>query len=281
MSIVEDKPAATRPSLYAAIRLARLVLNFRARLKARVQRRGLSIKPFIADQKESFKIQAYKAINRQAAPCRLLGDIDSYAKPGSLSVTTVAAQDSLFLQHDVQKLANGLSIVGLRHLLDRIILVLEALQSLKNARAEPQGTSARDLACHDYTCEKFIANLEHLLQCLGDVVFEAIIYHKQIEKEVDDLHWYKYWRQQRETDDGWFSEWPNSRHPLSTTWPWNVKPSLLVLWGVCWMFFDNEASNEGEDLGNGNNIWPQRQQPRRIANPNLSKRCNGSLQMFD
>jgi hypothetical protein len=37
---------------------------------------------------------------------------------------------------------------------------------------------------------------------------------------------------------GWFFEWPSGRHPLSSTWPWaDVKPSLLVLWGVCWMFF--------------------------------------------
>ncbi|KAH6682612.1 hypothetical protein B0J14DRAFT_129165 [Halenospora varia] len=36
---------------------------------------------------------------------------------------------------------------------------------------------------------------------------------------------------------GWFFEWPGGKHPLSSTWPWaDVKPSLLVLWGVCWMF---------------------------------------------
>jgi hypothetical protein len=37
---------------------------------------------------------------------------------------------------------------------------------------------------------------------------------------------------------GWFFEWPGGRHPLNSTWPWaDVKPSLLVLWGVCWMFY--------------------------------------------
>jgi hypothetical protein len=36
---------------------------------------------------------------------------------------------------------------------------------------------------------------------------------------------------------GWFFEWPSGRHPLNSTWPWSgVKPSLLVLWGICWMF---------------------------------------------
>lgn len=36
---------------------------------------------------------------------------------------------------------------------------------------------------------------------------------------------------------GWFFEWPGGHRPLNSTWPWaDVKPSLLVLWGVCWMF---------------------------------------------
>lgn len=36
---------------------------------------------------------------------------------------------------------------------------------------------------------------------------------------------------------GWFFEWPRGKRPLNSTWPWaDVKPSLLVLWGVCWMF---------------------------------------------
>lgn len=36
---------------------------------------------------------------------------------------------------------------------------------------------------------------------------------------------------------GWWFEWPGGYHPLNSTWPWaDVQPSLLVLWGVCWMF---------------------------------------------
>lgn len=37
---------------------------------------------------------------------------------------------------------------------------------------------------------------------------------------------------------GWFLEWPQGRRLLNSTWPWaGVKPSLMVLWGVCWMFY--------------------------------------------
>jgi hypothetical protein len=42
--------------------------------------------------------------------------------------------------------------------------------------------------------------------------------------------------------DDYFSEWPGIRKPLGSTWPWNIKPSLVVLWGVCWMF------HPGDDL---------------------------------
>ncbi|KAF7874099.1 hypothetical protein EAF04_002771 [Stromatinia cepivora] len=36
----------------------------------------------------------------------------------------------------------------------------------------------------------------------------------------------------------WFLEWPGGQRPLNSTWPWvGVKLSILVLWGVCWMFY--------------------------------------------
>ena len=41
----------------------------------------------------------------------------------------------------------------------------------------------------------------------------------------------------RRSREDWFFEFPDARPPLSTTWPWAIKPSLAVLWGVCWMFF--------------------------------------------
>lgn len=55
---------------------------------------------------------------------------------------------------------------------------------------------------------------------------------------------------------GWFFEWPSVRHPLNSTWPWaDVKPSLLVLWGVCWMFYPEYGDSEGLEQ-----LYPWRQQ---------------------
>jgi hypothetical protein len=45
-----------------------------------------------------------------------------------------------------------------------------------------------------------------------------------------------------------FSEFPNKRRPLCTTMPWNIRPALLVLWGVCWMFFDPMSSSHQAEI---------------------------------
>ncbi|RYP91693.1 hypothetical protein DL770_002218 [Monosporascus sp. CRB-9-2] len=39
----------------------------------------------------------------------------------------------------------------------------------------------------------------------------------------------------------WIPEFPNNfRHPC-TTMPWTIWPALVVLWGVCWMFYNGEG----------------------------------------
>lgn len=35
-----------------------------------------------------------------------------------------------------------------------------------------------------------------------------------------------------------FSEFPNHLRPPCTTMPWTIWPALVVLWGVCWMFYE-------------------------------------------
>jgi ankyrin repeat protein len=38
------------------------------------------------------------------------------------------------------------------------------------------------------------------------------------------------------------SEFPNRLRPPCTTMPWNIRPALFVLWGVCWMFYTPPAT---------------------------------------
>jgi hypothetical protein len=45
-----------------------------------------------------------------------------------------------------------------------------------------------------------------------------------------------------------FLEWPDGQRPLSTTMPWTIWPALVVLWGVCWMFYPSPRSPNRDDL---------------------------------
>ena len=79
-----------------------------------------------------------------------------------------------------------------------------------------------------------IANLHHLLLCLLSQLLCQLV-HFCIELVRDHIaecqKLRSRWREE------WFFEFPDGRPPLSTTWPWSIKPSLAVLWGVCWMFY--------------------------------------------
>ena len=43
-----------------------------------------------------------------------------------------------------------------------------------------------------------------------------------------------------------FSEFPNNFRHLCTTMPWTIWPALVVLWGVCWMFYGPGDADLGE-----------------------------------
>jgi hypothetical protein len=50
-----------------------------------------------------------------------------------------------------------------------------------------------------------------------------------------------------------YFEYPNRRRPPCTTMPWNIWPSLVVLWGVCWMFYTPLSSAEWDGVQAGFN----------------------------
>lgn len=128
----------------------------------------------------------------------------------------------------------------LSHIHDTATLLLDRLHHLSGNPTEKHD-SLNDSSL--FKCEKFIANLEHILRCLQQAVLEALIYNTI---EADILHWHQYWQQQRQRREGWFAEWPNGQRPLNTTWPWNVKPSLVILWGVCWKFYDFDGNSDND-----------------------------------
>ena len=175
-------------------------------------------------------------------------------------MSTIAANDDLLLRHNVHYVVNYAAASRARHVLDLTTLLLDRLQ---HAKAENARATADDPTVDSIKCNVFIANLEHLLLSLQQTAADALLRHAIGLVEAEVLYWQQYWQQQpRHINDDWFSEWPSGRRPLSTTWPWNIKPSLMVLWGVCWMFIVPRLANKARaDPGNqqGDRQWHPQQ----------------------
>ena len=174
---------------------------------------------------------------------RLLDQLDTFAPPRKVSTATIAADDALFLRYDARNDVFSNDVTTLGKILDITSALLGRLQSYFGSLDRCATRYADNLGLFDgagLQCRKTAANLEHMLLCLQSAALESLNYCYLKVAEAEFVHWHSYWQQRWQTGDAWFAEWPNGRRPLSTTWPWNVKPSLLVLWGVCWMFYGNE-----------------------------------------
>jgi hypothetical protein len=79
---------------------------------------------------------------------------------------------------------------------------------------------------------------------------------KALESVVASSEWQNHWRRQLKFGgDKWCSEFSNNQRPISTTWPWSIRPSLAVLWGVCWMFYPSGEEAYDDWSGSGWQNW--------------------------
>lgn len=205
-------------------------------------------------------------------PCRsrLLEQLDNRASAVGLRISIVDACDQLFLSYDARALMRQKGVDELRHLYDLTTLLLVRLSLFRcSTVTEYWRPSSSVSASGGLIQEKAIANLDHVLRCYRQATLETLIYRELESFEEVVEQWHQHWLQGRQLDHDWFLEWPNGRHPLSTTWPWNIRPSLVVLWGVCWMFYDNatrSAEQMRQQLENsgrvGSSAWMMRPAPQ-------------------
>lgn len=100
----------------------------------------------------------------------------------------------------------------------------------------------KELGFLDAPDEKALANLEHLLRCILNTLAQALTHKSYVTVLKDALHERNLGRGQRKLGGCvWCSEFAGNHRPISTTWPWSIRPSLAVLWGVCWMFHPGES----------------------------------------
>jgi len=214
---------------------------------------------------------------------RLLRKLDVSTKPQEVSTAKVATEDKLFLQYDAQPALASKEAKGLGSVLDLTTLLILRLQKFSGSQCTNSlGTLSEALSSFDLQCEKGLANLVHMLRCLQQAALEALIQISLKRLEGDLIAWYLYWRQRRHTSASWFSEWSSSRRPLSTTWPWNIKPSLNILWGVCWMFYvDGESTRTpGQAEGFPFTFWTGHppQPPQATASATVPRKWQSNYQ---
>lgn len=164
---------------------------------------------------------------------RLLHQIDRSINQNK-SLGVVAADNKLFLRR-----LDGFDLkpLSLNELASLVIVVKDLLQTLKRKTVQTSKvkTIVEGNEVIDSTLdETYLANLEHILLCFQDQILRLLVARLigLAQKHLIDCQ-----KDQGKESDDWFSVFPDSRHPLSTTWPWSIKPSLAVIWGVCWMFF--------------------------------------------
>lgn len=177
-----------------------------------------------------------------------LEQLDRQAADAEPKTSTVASCDQLFLAYNARDVTRHKGIDALRYIYDLTTSLLARLPVFLGCIAShcwPRNSSTS--ASNDLKQDKFSAGLDHVLRCLRQASLEALVYLELKSFEEEDIQqWHRHWLQGRQLDQGWFLEWPNGRRPLSTTWPWNIRPSLVVLWGVCWMFYDNSTRSVDE-----------------------------------
>ncbi|KAF2104055.1 hypothetical protein NA57DRAFT_50903 [Rhizodiscina lignyota] len=155
----------------------------------------------------------------------------------------VSADNNLFLQCKKQVKIHHLGLKQLSRYLAFVNDALAVLHLLRHEWALQRG-HARDESLYE---ENTAADLEHLLLRIRQSLVEAFIGKLAKFVVANSSAWYAEWKQKGKLGGRqWCSEFSNNRRPLSTTWPWSIKPSLAVLWGVCWMFYNSQGQGEHE-----------------------------------
>ncbi|KAK3315964.1 hypothetical protein B0H66DRAFT_592224 [Apodospora peruviana] len=137
---------------------------------------------------------------------------------------------------------------------------------LKHRKTETEPLSTLDL-------------IYHFISKLGQGAHGELLRLVQMTEDILDRLYKRFWRADFETLVyllllyRFFDEFPSGIRHLCTTMPWTIWPALVVLWGVCWMFIQNQASPREDP-----SLLPRQPQRERDldADVDLSAICEAS-----
>ncbi|EDU48410.1 conserved hypothetical protein [Pyrenophora tritici-repentis Pt-1C-BFP] len=168
----------------------------------------------------------------------VLRSLDSKRHATRTAFSSIAANDKLFIKHGNTRIAEACT---LNETIQLLVDAHDAINVLSECRLRhgDEWLLAQGLEAGLVLDEKFVANYEHLLLRLQAELIEALA-RKVLEELLRGGHDKKQHKLLT-----WFTEFAEKPQALSTSFPWTIKPSLAVLWGVCWMFYEGAVNSKG------------------------------------
>lgn len=157
----------------------------------------------------------------------MLSSVDELLGPTEQALSATASDNELFFKQCNSPILECRSLDDIVQLL---VATHQALQTLSYCRSQFSDTwLAAQSQYHGLDIdETFVANYEHLLLRLQTELINA-----QARKVLDEiLHPQGRYNKKQRKLLGWFNEFAEKPRPLSTSFPWTIKASLAVLWGV-------------------------------------------------
>lgn len=203
--------------------------------------------------------------------CDVLGDLIDPRAVISEKTKHLILQD--WLEPRMARLREeAFSLLSLRH---ELKLELERLRRLHSSRFTQESRLSRGIAIVDSGTQNISDKLESRspspsnsligptnlnILSLGNSILRAAGSIQNFAQDIDLLRWLKLasllisWLIKRSRKYHYlllsctyilihFLEFPKGIPHLCTTMPWTIWPSLIVLWGVCWMFYWPEENN--------------------------------------
>lgn len=157
----------------------------------------------------------------------MLSSVDDRLNPAGEALSAIASDNKLFLRHSNSPIFEGYS---LNRIIQTLVAVCEALHTLSYCRLQFSDSwlAAQGQQFGLDIDETFVANYEHLLLWLQAELVDA-----QARKALEELLRGGHDKKQREMLSC-FTNFIEKPGPLGTSasFPWTIKPSLAVLWGV-------------------------------------------------
>ncbi|KAL5443859.1 hypothetical protein PMIN07_003022 [Paraphaeosphaeria minitans] len=163
-----------------------------------------------------------------------LNSIDTKASICGSPLSAVAGDRKLFLKQTTKISFETCSLNEVAQLLIAVHDAINVLQSCQTQFDDEWLVAQGHDAGINFDVV-FLANYEHLLMRLYSQLVTALS-----RKALDLLLLGGYDKRQYRLLS-WFTEFSDKPRPLSTSL--DIKPSLAVLWGVCWMFYANNQTN--------------------------------------